>query len=228
MLLTSLALMAAPVQGTPCFGDHRIEIRGVIDTVLQAPTAPFQSIASGDLAELDLAFAGDVGCITAAQLDGRLATPHCCELRIGGAVAPLDAGAAPCLWGEVYSGPPAWQTEAVEADAPFAGGTVWAELRMTDPQGLVGIGMDDLIHAPIDVPSVTAAGFSVSLELKDSHGALLATVDVLEILGTPGFQTGGNYCTANANSTGLPARMAFSGSWDLAQNDFTIAAMDLP
>ncbi len=48
----------------------------------------------------------------------------------------------------------------------------------------------------------------------------------LEVRGSSGFGT--NYCTAVANSTGLPGVMSAAGSSVVASNDFTLEASQLP
>ena len=50
---------------------------------------------------------------------------------------------------------------------------------------------------------------------------------VLTVLAAPGA-IGTNYCTANANSTGVAASMGASGSSVIAQNDLVLEASDLP
>ena len=56
-----------------------------------------------------------------------------------------------------------------------------------------------------------------------------AAIDDFEITAlSPGCPVPVNYCTPSANSTGSPAVMFYSGSQDVADNDFALSAFPLP
>ncbi|MGK0481591.1 MAG: hypothetical protein ACJAQ3_001569 [Planctomycetota bacterium] len=230
MLLTSLALLAAPLQGAGgyCLFDPQVEIQGVLTSLPGTLPAPFDAASLGDPARLVLSYAGDVGCLTSSGMEGRLSTPGCCFMTLGNAEGGMDPQFAGCDWGETYSSPIPKGTIAVEAMATFAGGQVTARLVMSDPNAAVGIGLWDIAFNTIHVPSVTAPGFTISLELIDPNGAVLATIDALELSGSPGGFGGVPYCNANPNSTGLPGSMAFIGTNQVAENDLSLFAGNLP
>lgn len=222
------AVSTAAAAPQVCQFGPQIEVLGVVASVQQAPAAPFDGIAVGDAFALDLNFAGDVICSSGHGNSGHIATAPCCEMTVGAANGSLDPFLAdPCVWGEQAIFTPTYFVESVVADLPFASGAVRAVLELEDSQNLVGIELYQIIQDTIFVPSETAPGFAARLTLQDPSGTELAVIDLLEVGGDPGLSMN-NYCTANPNSTGLSAFMAFDGSIAVADNDAELFAFNLP
>ena len=228
--LTAALFAASTAAAAPqfCQFGPQIEVIGVVASVQQAPAAPFDGIAVGDAFALNLNFAGDVICSSGHGNSGYLATAPCCEMTVGAANGSLDPFLAdPCVWGEQAIFTPTYFVESVVADLPFASGDVRAVFELDDPQNLVGIDLYQIIQDTIFVPSVSASGFAARLTLQDPSGTELAVIDLIEVGGDPGLSTN-NYCTANANSTGVSAFMAFEGSIAVTDNDAELFAFRLP
>ncbi len=124
--------------------------------------------------------------------------------------------------------------------------------------GALGIQNDFPVADGIRMPnSPMTGGGGLALEVGESSGTLFSSTDITMQLGSWPSTTwssfnfgifgggsfiefsnpdvtikevpiGTNYCTATVNSTGVAANMTVSGSADIADNDFTITANNLP
>lgn len=98
--------------------------------------------------------------------------------------------------------------------------------------GSVGIGLAyDPAFGLLGTDNVTDSLYSLDIAtgaatLIGAHGA--GNIISLEFLPSGGGAIGNNYCTANPNSTGQAAHISASGSNEVALNDVTLHATNLP
>ena len=146
------------------------------------------------------------------------------------------------LEGEIYyqetGGVLVIQWEAVEFFPGGTGGVDSATFQIQVPSGSGPMVAQFLYESVDSFRADGGASATIGFQSGDVGGyddvewsydtpASVANGTVLTVLASPG-SVGTNYCTANANSTGVAASMGASGSSVVAQNDLVLEASDLP
>ena len=112
------------------------------------------------------------------------------------------------------------------------GGATWTTAETTGPADAQSSGgwFEGGFLADSVLPITSTMRVRFIAEDAPNQGSIVeAAIDDFEITAlSPGCPVPVNYCTASANSTGVPASMFASGSQDVNANNFTLTAFPLP
>ena len=112
------------------------------------------------------------------------------------------------------------------------GGATWTTAETVGPTGAESSGdwFEGGFLADSVLPITSNLRVRFIAEDAPNQGSIVeAAIDDFEITAlSPGCPVPANYCTPSANSTGAPAVMFGTGSLDVADNAFTLAAFPLP
>ena len=118
-----------------------------------------------------------------------------------------------------------------EVEVSADGGATWVDVETVGP---TGTGTDgEWFQASFELTSIITPTATMQLRFIASdlgNGSIVeAAIDDIEVVGLESaIPDPVRYCTANPNSTGVPAVIDFSGSVRVANNDFLLLASNMP
>ena len=121
--------------------------------------------------------------------------------------------------------------DVFEVEVSADGGATWLDIETVGP---TGTGTDgEWFQASFELTSIVTPTSTMQLRFVASdlgNGSIVeAAIDDIEVVGLESAVPDPvRYCTANANSTGVPAIVDFSGSVRVSNNDFLLLASNMP